>query len=105
MGLVRGVEVHGPPDAAEVNVTLCITEPGCLMSAVFKNTAERELSELPEVESVNVEVDYGYLWDPSDMAPAYRERLERKRAATVARMNKRPKGPSSSGNASRRGIR
>jgi metal-sulfur cluster biosynthetic enzyme len=88
LGLVRDVQVNGPRDGATVDVTLCITEPGCLMAAVFKTTAERELSELQGVASVRVEVDHGYIWDPSDMAPAYRERLETARAARVENMKR-----------------
>lgn len=88
MGLVRDVQVKGPSDTASVEVTLCITEPGCLMAAVFKATAERELAVLPGVTSVGVKVDHGYIWDPSDMAPAYRERLKRSRAARVERMKR-----------------
>lgn len=89
MGLVRDVQVEGPPDAVTVNVTLCITEPGCLMAAVFKTTAEKELAELPGVASVAIDVDHGYIWDPSDMTPAYRKRLKRARAIRVEQMKSR----------------
>jgi metal-sulfur cluster biosynthetic enzyme len=89
LGLVRAVRVEGPADAARVGVTLCITEPGCLMGGVFKTTAERELAELPGVASVSVEMDHGHIWDPGEMAPAYRERLARVRAMRVEQMKRR----------------
>ena len=89
MGLVRTVDVEGPPESARVDVTLCITEPGCLMAAVFKKAAERDLADLPGVAEVEVQVDHGYIWDPSDMAEPYRERLKRARAERLERMKAR----------------
>ena len=62
---------------------LCITEPGCIMGALFKLTAERELVQLPGVVDVAVDVDYGYIWSPEDMSPDYRRRLTEVRAKTL----------------------
>jgi metal-sulfur cluster biosynthetic enzyme len=94
LGLVRDVRVEGPAAAASVAVTLCITEPGCLMGGVFKTTAERELSRLPGVASVSVEVDHGHIWEPGHMAPAYRDRLARVRAMRMEHMKRRASGRS-----------
>ena len=50
MGLVGGVTINEEPDGAKVRVTLYITEPGCLMGALFALTAERELRALPRTD-------------------------------------------------------
>ena len=75
MGLVGGVVVAERPAGAEVRVTLYITEPGCMMGALFALTAERELAEIAGVNKVTVEVDYSHVWGPEQMAPEYRRRL------------------------------
>lgn len=93
MGLVRGIDVKGPSHAARVEVTLCITEPGCMMGAVFKKTAEQNLADLPGIDSVEVEIDHGHVWDPGDMTPAYRKRLERVRATRLERMKQQMASP------------
>ena len=86
MGLVRELEVEESEDGAHVRLTLCITEPGCMMAALFKMSAERELSALPGVAGVDVDVDYGYVWGPEDLAPDYRRRLSELREQRVAQV-------------------
>jgi metal-sulfur cluster biosynthetic enzyme len=75
MGLVGGVTVDEGHEGAHVHVTLYITEPGCIMGALFQLTAERDLLELPGVSQVKVEVDYSHVWGPEQMTPEYRQRL------------------------------
>ena len=87
LGLVREVRVEEQESAgARVHVTLCITEPGCLMAALFQRTAHEQLSSLPGVDDVEVHVDYGHIWGPEQMEPAYRRRLTLLRAERVAYM-------------------
>jgi len=87
LGLVKEVEIEERPGRkASVRVTLCITEPGCLMAAVFQEAAQRKLSSLPGVDEVEVLVDHGHVWDREQMEPEYRLRLERLRAERLARM-------------------
>jgi metal-sulfur cluster biosynthetic enzyme len=75
MGLVGAVNVENQPDGAHVHVTLYITEPGCMMGALFQLTAERDLIELPGVSHVQVEIDYSHVWGPEQMTSEYRRRL------------------------------
>jgi metal-sulfur cluster biosynthetic enzyme len=75
MGLVGGVEVEDKPEGAKVKVKLYITEPGCMMGALFALTAEHDIRELAGVGEVNVQVDYDHVWGPEQMAPEYRQRL------------------------------
>ena len=47
MGLVGGIDIEDRAGDAHVKVTLYITEPGCMMGALFQMTAQQELSKLP----------------------------------------------------------
>ena len=64
MGLVGDLIVEEGPAGAHIDLTLFITEPGCMMGAVFQQAAERELASLPGVGSVEVRVDYAHVWRP-----------------------------------------
>lgn len=75
MGLVGDVQTKSSEAGVDVRVTLRITEPGCMMGALFQLTAQKHLSELPGVSSVEVEMDYAHVWDPEQMSPEYRRRL------------------------------
>ena len=86
MGLVGPVTVAGDPGAAKVGVTLYITEPGCMMGALFELTARRQLRLLPGVAEVEVTMDYAHVWGPEQMAPEYRRHLAEVRACRTARM-------------------
>ena len=86
MGLVRQVEIDERPDGAHVRVTLCVTEPGCMMGAIFQVNAQQALAALPDVVSVDVRVDYGYVWGPENLAPGYRRRLAEARERRLAHM-------------------
>lgn len=86
MGLVGPVSVVGAAGAAEVRVTLYITEPGCLMGTLFELTARRALALLPGVASAEVVMDYHHVWGPEQMTPAYRKHLGEVRACRAAQM-------------------
>jgi metal-sulfur cluster biosynthetic enzyme len=86
MGLVGPVEIEGIPAGAKVQVTLYITEPGCLMGSLFELTAKRALKELPGIAEAEVAMDYNHVWGPEQMAPIYRERLAHARACRAAHM-------------------
>jgi metal-sulfur cluster biosynthetic enzyme len=77
MGLVRKVEVHG----AQVEVTLALTEPTCLMGFPFVRSARERLSALPGVEHVDVSLDPSFEWTPAELSPAYAARLASRRAS------------------------
>jgi metal-sulfur cluster biosynthetic enzyme len=92
MGLVGGVTVSQRPDGAYVQVTLYITEPGCIMGALFQLTAQQDLLNLAGVSEVKVEVDYSHVWGPDQMTPEYRQKLsdvrERRRRLASASGNR-----------------
>ena len=84
MGLVGEVTIEARAAGAHVGVTLFVTEPTCLMGAIFEAAAERELGALPGVGSVAVRTDRARLWTPDAMTPDYRRRLAQFRAAQAA---------------------
>ncbi len=90
MGLVGDVTIapgpEGGTDGARLDVTLYVTEPGCIVGALFQLTAQRELAKLTGVASVEVHVDHGHFWDQTQMTPAYRGRLAEFRACQTAHM-------------------
>lgn len=86
MGLVGDVVIEQRPNGAHIDVTLFITEPGCMMGAVFQTTAQRELCSLPGVESAEVRVDHSHVWGPEQMTPEYRRRLADFRARQTTHM-------------------
>ncbi len=86
MGLVGDVKIEEREQGAHVDVTLYLTEPGCIVGAIFQVTAQRELAALPGIESADVQIDHAYLWDPTQMTPAYQARLAEFRACQAAHM-------------------
>ena len=80
MGLVGPIEIEPCSDGARIQVTLYITEPGCMMGAFFKISAESVLAALPGVAAASANIDYGHMWLPKQMSAEYRERLARVRA-------------------------
>lgn len=90
MGLVGPVDITlaAGTNKADVHVTLFVTEPGCIVSALFQITAKEKLEKIDEIGSVDVRVDHGHVWDPSQMTKEYRERLGEYRACQTRHMQK-----------------
>ena len=86
MGLVGEVTITPRTEGTHVGVTLYVTEPGCIVGALFQVTAQRELAALPGIESADVQIDHAHLWDPTQMTPAYQGRLAEFRACQAAHM-------------------
>lgn len=92
MGLVGPVTVKPVEGglSSDVEVTLFVTEPGCMMSALFQVAAQEKLEKIEGVSSAKVHVDHGHIWDPSQMTEEYRERLKEYRSCQnrhMARLN------------------
>jgi metal-sulfur cluster biosynthetic enzyme len=81
MGLVRSIQLPSPATDGTLRVTLTMTEPGCMMAAIFAENARERLAPLAgadgfhDVSGVEVALDASQVWEPDDMAPAYRSRL------------------------------
>jgi metal-sulfur cluster biosynthetic enzyme len=78
MGLVRSIQLH----AGHANVTIGVTEPMCLMGAIFLRDVRSILASLDGIDSFDVRFDHNLRWDESMMAPSYRIALQTKRAQT-----------------------
>ncbi len=85
MGLIRAVEVSGPVGDQRIGLTVGVTEPGCFMIGPFAAEARARLLALAGVAEVALELDNGYDWTESMMAPDYRERLAQHREREAAR--------------------
>ena len=94
LGLVRDVEIDQAESGARVRVTLCLTEPGCLMGAVFQETVQRQLAKLSSVAEVDVRIDHGHVWDPEQLEPTYKARLTQIRAQRLDHMRAQRAGSS-----------
>jgi metal-sulfur cluster biosynthetic enzyme len=86
MGLVGPLNIEQKGEGAHVDVTLFVTEPSCMMGAVFQATAEKKLRDLPGVSSVTVGIDRTHIWTPEELTPDYRRRLSERRARQRAHM-------------------
>lgn len=59
---------------------MLLTSPGCMMLPYFIEEVDERVGGLPGVESVELETDGGYEWEPSMMADsAHEKRAERRR--------------------------
>ncbi|MGI8513032.1 MAG: metal-sulfur cluster assembly factor [Solirubrobacteraceae bacterium] len=81
LGLVRGLSLTEAPGGVAIEVRIGVTEPGCMMGASFAIRARERLEALAGVVAVDVQLDHTGDWDPSDIDPAYTERLATVRAA------------------------
>jgi metal-sulfur cluster biosynthetic enzyme len=99
MGLVRNLDIgsdigsdfnsDGVAAGTNVRVTLTVTHPFCMMSAVFVNEARIRLGDLPGVAHVDVELDTSVIWTDDDLDPDYAERRRRslqQRGITLLKM-------------------
>jgi metal-sulfur cluster biosynthetic enzyme len=85
MGLVRGISLSSNPDGHDIDIILCVTEPGCVMGGSLAEEARVRLSALCGVRQVRIELDGTANWTPRDMTHEYRERLAALRSARIAR--------------------
>lgn len=77
MGVVDAVEVCGDV----VRVRLLPTSPACLFTPLFEEEIERRVRQLAWCAAVEVTfAPADAIWDEERIAPAARERLERRRA-------------------------
>ena len=60
LGLIYDVEIDG----AEVDVKMTLTAAGCGMGPYIAQQAEWAISEIDDVEDVNVDIVFDPPWDP-----------------------------------------
>jgi metal-sulfur cluster biosynthetic enzyme len=84
MGLVRSVEISETASGVAVKVKIGVTEPGCFMIYPFAKEARKRLDEIAAIDVVEVDLDNGHDWMPTDMSERYRKQLVEKRATRAA---------------------
>lgn len=84
MGLVRSVEIAETASGVSVKVKIGVTEPGCFMIYPFAKEARKRLDEIAAIDVVEVDLDNGHDWMPTDMSERYRRQLAEKRAVRGA---------------------
>jgi metal-sulfur cluster biosynthetic enzyme len=84
MGLVRSVEISETASGVAVKVKIGVTEPGCFMIYPFAKEARKRLDEIDAIDVVEVDLDNGHDWMPTDMSERYRRQLAEKRAVRGA---------------------
>jgi metal-sulfur cluster biosynthetic enzyme len=77
MGLVRAVDVQLADGSrtVDVDVVIGVTEPTCLMGALFLRDAEAALRRLDGVGAVLVRLDHTLIYDTSMQRPEFAVRL------------------------------
>jgi metal-sulfur cluster biosynthetic enzyme len=86
MGLVGDIVIEHRESGSHVKVMLHVTEPSCLMGAIFQANALSAITTISGVASAAVEVDRTHLWSPKEMSPEYQRRLADFRAAQSSRL-------------------
>ena len=76
LGLIYGCDATQQPDGTHhVHVRMTLTAPGCGMGEVLRQDIEQELSAVPTVSAVYVELVFDPPWDKSRMSEAARLQL------------------------------
>ncbi|NBO71150.1 MAG: DUF59 domain-containing protein [Bacteroidetes bacterium] len=73
LGLIYSVRFNDDTKKAEVVMTL--TSPGCFAAGMIPGQVEQVVLEVPEVESVHVELTFDPPWDKTMMSEAARLEL------------------------------
>ena len=73
LGLIYSVRFHEDTKKAEVVMTL--TSPGCFAAGMIPGQVEQKVLEVPEVQTVNVELTFDPPWDKTMMSEAARLEL------------------------------
>ena len=75
LGLVRRLSLAEGAEGLAIELTIGVTEPGCMMGASFAIRAREQLEALPGVAAVSIELDHDADWTPADIDQAYAARL------------------------------
>ena len=75
LGLIYACRITPGEHGKSIDIEMSMTAPGCGMGDVLKSDIQRRLAELPEVESVRVEVVFDPPWHPGRMSQAAKLQL------------------------------
>jgi len=75
LGLIYDCQITPFNDGNQIEIKMTMTAPGCGMADVLKSDIQRQLSALPTVKNVNVEVVFEPPWHPGRMSEGARLQL------------------------------
>jgi probable FeS assembly SUF system protein SufT len=75
LGLIYDCQITGGDDGRQVEIKMTMTAPGCGMADVLRADIQRQLTQLPTVKNVNVEVVFDPPWHPGRMSEGARLQL------------------------------
>lgn len=88
LGLIRDWRLDGD---GQVHVTISPTAPSCILIGSIIAGIERRVGEVPGVAGVQVCIDTDTVWSPGMMTQAGRDKLQRRRAGSMASVPVRPR--------------
>jgi len=71
LGLIYGIEIDG----ANVVITMTMTAPGCPASTQIAGESKLMVEELPNVDTVDIDIVWDPPWDPSKMSEEAQESM------------------------------
>jgi probable FeS assembly SUF system protein SufT len=75
LGLIYDCQITPVDEGRQIDIKMTMTAPGCGMADVLRADIQRQLSALPTVKSVNVEVVFDPPWHPGRMSEGARLQL------------------------------
>jgi len=98
MGLIGDVTITDDHlGGHKVRVKFGMTDPTCMLASSFSTSARERLAELPDVTSVEVQLDSSFEWSSEKFAPHYKRRLDEHRAKRRALLPLTAQGGSPTG--------
>lgn len=67
LGLIYNVDIKPTDGAADVDITMTLTAPGCGMGPVLVQDVERRVNQVPNVRSVTVDLVFDPPWSRDKM--------------------------------------
>ena len=76
LGLIYDIDIiEGDVDKSKVEITMSLTTPGCSMGQHMADDIKSKVSDLDQVESVEVAITFDPPWDPDMMTEDARVKL------------------------------
>jgi len=76
LGLIYDIDIiEGDVDKSKVEITMSLTTPGCSMGQHMADDIKSKVSELDQVESVEVAITFDPPWNPDMMTDDARAKL------------------------------
>ncbi|MFB6217442.1 MAG: metal-sulfur cluster assembly factor [Candidatus Aenigmatarchaeota archaeon] len=71
MGFIKNVEIEG----GKVDIDMTLTTPGCPLHSMFDSKIENEVTDIEDVEEVEVNMVFDEAWSPDMMSDEAKHKL------------------------------